>query len=246
MQVINQTPYQCGWGRFCVSFPASQYQLPNPHQSRPRLWNETKQNSSAHQGARQNTACFSVIGRRDLGGVACRGCNKAPRRAPDRLESHNKEWRRCGGRASLIPAKKMKDKRPKWQTQVSSLSASAVFCAALGRGRPSCRLWTLSGLWTRRCPPQPLRSWFLSSHEHGTAMLMDRLLVKLLCMAGLFFETPRRFINILPSLPLQKPSGLQDSYSRRRDRRREGGKEGRVEGVSLSSQATDWPTFNYS
>lgn len=119
-QMINQTPYQCRWGRFCVSFPASQYQLPNPHQSRPRFWNETKQNVSAHQGARQNTACFSVIGRRDLGGIACRGCNKAPRCASDRLESRNKEWRRCGGHASLIPGKNMKDKHPKWQTPISS------------------------------------------------------------------------------------------------------------------------------
>lgn len=105
-QVINQAPYQCRWGRSCVSFPASQYQLANPHQSRPRLWNETKQNVNAHQGARQNTACFSAIGRRDLGGVACRGCNKAPRCASDRLESRNKEWRRCRGHASLIPRQK--------------------------------------------------------------------------------------------------------------------------------------------
>lgn len=133
-QVINQTPYQCRWGRFCVSFPASQYQLPNPHQSRPRLWNETKQNVSPHQGAQQNTPCFSVIGRRDLGGIACRGCNKAPRCAPDRLESRNKEWRRCGGHTALIPAKNMNDKHPKWQTPISSLSSSLVFCATLGRG----------------------------------------------------------------------------------------------------------------
>lgn len=67
-----------------------------------------------------------------------------------------------------------------------------VLCGVLPLWDAEAILPSLNSFWALNTEERsPLRSWLLSSHEHGTAMLMGRLLVKLLCMAGLFFETPR-------------------------------------------------------
>lgn len=100
---INQDSYQL-WMRTLLRFLSGKIGFLNPHQSQsaPKMRQSRMQRTSG--SVTKHNLLFSDRKTR-LRWHHLSRCNKAPCRASDRLEAHNKEWQSWRECASLIPAK---------------------------------------------------------------------------------------------------------------------------------------------